>query len=115
MDRARRRTDRKELPGAGFVPEGNRLAVHFLESVTSISKIQDAIVKEFRATLGMLFREFSKPSVGVPPEVGKKLQLRVNAEQRTGRWGLRTEVAHETVPGADLDMTGGAVSAVHEH
>src|SRR5713101_4581312 len=61
MDRARRRTDRKELPGAGFVPEGNRLAMHFLESVTSISKIQDAIVKEFGATLGMLFREFSKP------------------------------------------------------
>src|SRR2546422_9564379 len=62
MDRAHRRTDRKGLPGEGFVPEGNRLAVHFLEPLTFISKIQDAIVKEFGATLRMLFREFGKPT-----------------------------------------------------
>ncbi len=55
------------------------------------------------------------PSVDARFEVDGKLQLRVNAEQRTGRWGLRTEVADETVPGANLDMTGGAVGAVHEH
>src|SRR5438270_1930187 len=48
-------------------------------------------------------------------DVGGKLQLRVNAEQRAGRWRSRTEVADETVPGADLDVTGGAVGAVHEH
>ncbi len=46
---------------------------------------------------------------------GGKLQLRVNAEQRTVRWRFRIEVADETVPGADLDMPGGAVGAVDEH
>jgi len=55
------------------------------------------------------------PSVDARFEVDGKLQLRVNAEQRTARWRLRTEVADETVPGANLDMTGGAVGAVHEH
>ena len=55
------------------------------------------------------------PSVGIRSEVGGKLQLRVNAEQRTGRWRSRTEIADETVPGADLDVTGGAGGAVHEH
>ncbi len=48
-------------------------------------------------------------------EAGGKLQLRVNADQRTARWRSRTEIADETVPGAELDMTGGAVGAVHEH
>lgn len=36
--------------------------MHFLESLTFISKIQDVIVKEFGATLRMLFREFGKPT-----------------------------------------------------
>ncbi len=54
------------------------------------------------------------PSCTNPP-FGRKLQLRVNPEQRTGRWRFRTEVADETVLGADLDMTGGAVGAIHEH
>ena len=44
-----------------------------------------------------------------------KLQLRVNAEQRTVRWRFRIEVADETLPGPDLNMTGGAVGAVDEH
>jgi len=48
-------------------------------------------------------------------EVDRELQLRVNAEQRTGRWRSRIEVADETIPGADLNMTGGAVGAVDEH
>lgn len=51
----------------------------------------------------------------VRAEVGAKLQLGVNAEQRTRRWRSRTEIADETVPGADLDVTGGAVGAVNEH
>src|SRR5438128_10773216 len=55
------------------------------------------------------------PSVDVRFEVGGKLQLRVNAEQRTVRWCFRIEVADETVPGPDLDVTGGAVGAVDKH
>ncbi len=45
----------------------------------------------------------------------EKLQLRVNAEQGTVRWRFRIEVADKTVPGTDLDMTGGTVGAVDEH
>src|SRR6266576_6436163 len=55
------------------------------------------------------------PSVHVRSEVGGKLQLRVNAEQRTVRWRFRIEVADKTVPGPDLDVTGGTVGAVNEH
>jgi len=57
----------------------------------------------------------SIPSVDGCSQVGGELQLRVNAEQRTGRWRFRIEVADETVPGPDLDMTGGTVRAVDEH
>ena len=32
--------------------------MHFLESLTFVPKIQDAIVKEFRTTLGMFLGEF---------------------------------------------------------
>ena len=45
--------------------------------------------------------------------VGGKLQLGVNAEQRTGRWRFRTEVADETILGADLDVTGSVLGAVY--
>jgi hypothetical protein len=55
------------------------------------------------------------PSVDVRSEGRGKLQLRVNAEQRTGRWRFRIEVADKTVPGADLDMTGGALGAIDKH
>src|SRR5439155_12849919 len=44
-----------------------------------------------------------------------KLQLRVNADQRTARWRRRTEIADETIPGAELDMTDAAGGAIHEH
>lgn len=54
MDRARRRIGRKELPDEESLPEGNPLAVHFLESLAFVTKIQDAVVKEFRTTLRML-------------------------------------------------------------
>ena len=47
--------------------------------------------------------------------VGGKLQLGVNAEQRSVRWCFRIEVADEPVLGTDLDVTSGAVGAVNEH
>jgi hypothetical protein len=55
------------------------------------------------------------PRVDAPSELPGKLQLRVNAEQRTGRWRFRNEVADETILGADLHMTGGAAGAVNEY
>ena len=63
---------------------------------------------------GRLVIESNPRRLAVRSEVGGKLQLRVNAEQRTGRWRSRTEIADETVPGADLDVTGSVVGAVHE-
>src|SRR5207249_11978346 len=55
------------------------------------------------------------PSVDLRSEVGGELQLRVNAEQGTGRWRFRIKVADKAVSGADLDMHGGAVGPVDEH
>jgi hypothetical protein len=51
----------------------------------------------------------------IPSEVGGKLQFGVNAEQRTARWDFRAEIADETVPGADLDMTDATSGPIHEH
>src|SRR4029077_14011378 len=45
----------------------------------------------------------------------KKLQLGVNAQQRTARWCFRTEIANKTVPRAKLDMADATSAAVHEY
>src|SRR5438093_8787237 len=44
-DRARVRSGRKELLSAGFLPAKIPLAVHLLESLTSVTEVQDTIVK----------------------------------------------------------------------
>ena len=44
-----------------------------------------------------------------------KLQLRVNAKQRTARWRFRTEIANEPLPRAELDMTDTARGPIHQH
>jgi hypothetical protein len=62
MDLVRARNGRKESPDAGFVPEGARLAVHFLESLAFISKIQDTVVEKFRAALWMFLAKFREPA-----------------------------------------------------
>src|SRR6202040_3206199 len=49
------------------------------------------------------------------PAVGEKLQLGVNAQQRTARWRFRPEIADEPVPRAQLNMTDAAGGAIHEH
>src|SRR5438105_13507689 len=44
-----------------------------------------------------------------------RLRLNVNAQQRTARRRFRTEIAHETIFGPNLDVTGGAVGIVNEN
>jgi hypothetical protein len=48
-------------------------------------------------------------------EVGEKLQLSVNTQQRTTRWRFRAEIADETVSSAKLDMADATGGAVYEH
>ena len=60
MDRARKQIDRKESLAGESVPEENPLAVHFLESLAFVTKIQNAVVKKLRTTLRMFFAKFRK-------------------------------------------------------
>src|SRR5947207_3016911 len=46
---------------------------------------------------------------------GNLLRLREDANQRSWRWDLRFEIAHETIVGADLDVTGSFFVAVDQH
>jgi len=48
-------------------------------------------------------------------EVGQKLQLSVNTQQGTARWGFRAEIADETVPRAEFDMADAPGGSVHQH
>src|ERR1700756_937756 len=47
--------------------------------------------------------------------LAEKLQLGVNAQQRTARWRFRTEITNEAVPCAQLHMADAAGGAIHEH
>ena len=50
MDLGRVRSGHRELPNAGSPPAKIPLAVHLLESLTSVTEVQDTIVKKLGPT-----------------------------------------------------------------
>jgi len=60
-------------------------------------------------------RDSPTPGITKSGSSGGKLQLSRKRRAKDGAMEFRIEVADETVPGADLDVTGGTVRAVDEH